>query len=557
MLCINKQKVLDIANFMLENKAYLADVAKEFNMSVRTAGKYVNSYLKEVDIDKYNEIRRAVKEDYFSKRKMIKNATDIFNYIIENKSSVTEQDLEKRNCCYITMKKYLRTECIRSAYSRIDEIDDIVKDIYNVSSKSNTSRNVINDRIIMIADFVIENKATIKDAAVKFSYSERSIRGYLKHNLKNIDIVRFEKVSEIIDKNKKDACVNRVKKLSKEYYDYIIENNCTIANLAKNLDKNYACIAHYIKEGKEYYPEEYKKVIEINNCSRHKTDLIYQLLVVEKKSVKETEEILGFDIKEIRRRTYDSLRSRDKEKYSAVLKALKSNRKCNYIGIGNSRLEAANKLADCIIENNITIKEAASRLGITYCTAKSYISKVIKFKDDDKYRKVRNVITSIKPNHKPRKRVKSYCRVKSTEPSTEKIKSKSIEKVKAVNNNITGKCKNTSKVKHLNDSVSKVIKPKEVTKKKVNLNSTKSKNIKVKSLKNKKAKTNNNVITLRKLNISLDEQRDIANKLAKIMEERNVNVYEASDILCVDVDLAKKCLFNNSDALDSLIYSIL
>jgi len=64
MLCINKQSVLDTA--------------------------------------KYNEIKKALNTNDFSKRKMSKNVTDIFDYIFNNKATL--DDLAEKNCFYAILK---------------------------------------------------------------------------------------------------------------------------------------------------------------------------------------------------------------------------------------------------------------------------------------------------------------------------------------------------------------------------------------------------------------------------------------------------------------------
>lgn len=537
MLHLNKQKVLDIANFMLENKAYLADIAKEFNMSIRTAGKYVNEYLKEVDENKYNELKKSLKTNDFSKRKISKNATDIFDYILDNKDKVTLEDLAEKNCCCTTLKKYLRNPYLKSIYPRFNEMKQVADKLILDGSGAVSRKNSISNKILKLADYVIKYKASITDVSKEFNLSERSVREYLKHTLKGIDEEKYYKVNSILEENKK---VNRRKKvisLSKKYYDYIIEHHCKISTLARNLNLTYGNVHYYIFAGRIYYPNEFKEVIKINNEDKEKTDLIYELLVTEGLSVEETENILGFNVKEIRRRTYDCIKHKDIDKYNAIRKALNINCKRTVTGITESRIENANKLADHIIENNLTVKDAAKDLGIRYCTAKRYISEVIKLSDKEKYDKVIN--SRALGNSKVRTNHKNIVNKRSLKEVAKAPSEDTIKAIKPVNKDNVIKLDTINKeelVTVTKVKKTKVSKPRKTT---------------------KSNKQNTNKALLAKVNLPLDKQKEIAEQLVSIMEDRNVNIYGASDILCIDIELAKKCMYNNPDVVERLLYNIL
>ena len=55
--------------------------------------------------------------------------------------------------------------------------------------------------ILLVADYYIENKSTMRECAKHFGVGKSTIHNYLHKNLAKIDFVKFEKVSAISQLN--------------------------------------------------------------------------------------------------------------------------------------------------------------------------------------------------------------------------------------------------------------------------------------------------------------------------------------------------------------------
>lgn len=63
-------------------------------------------------------------------------------------------------------------------------------------------RNYINERVISLAEYIVETKSTVRSAAKKYGISKSTVHKDVAFRLKNIDSYLFEEVRKVLDNNR-------------------------------------------------------------------------------------------------------------------------------------------------------------------------------------------------------------------------------------------------------------------------------------------------------------------------------------------------------------------
>ncbi len=63
-------------------------------------------------------------------------------------------------------------------------------------------RDYISERVITLADYIIENKTTVRDTAKKFCISKSTVHKDVTERLYHIDRIKFNLVKPILAENK-------------------------------------------------------------------------------------------------------------------------------------------------------------------------------------------------------------------------------------------------------------------------------------------------------------------------------------------------------------------
>lgn len=62
----------------------------------------------------------------------------------------------------------------------------------------------VDTRAVMLAEYIIENKATVRSAAKHFGISKSTVHMDVSHRLENINYSLFKQVRKILDINKQE-----------------------------------------------------------------------------------------------------------------------------------------------------------------------------------------------------------------------------------------------------------------------------------------------------------------------------------------------------------------
>ena len=63
-------------------------------------------------------------------------------------------------------------------------------------------KDYISDRVITLAEYIVENKATVRKAAKKFGISKSTVHKDVTQRLEDIDLSLYRSVKNILDTNK-------------------------------------------------------------------------------------------------------------------------------------------------------------------------------------------------------------------------------------------------------------------------------------------------------------------------------------------------------------------
>ena len=127
----NIKKILEVANYIVKNKATVKQVMEEFNLSKKTVLNYINVYLKEMGeadttyLELYNEVKSVMKNnEHLGKINGGKTGSRGYHYTDFEIMEVAETIIE-RNMTLKEASEYFDIP-ISTIYDRITNIDDNV-----------------------------------------------------------------------------------------------------------------------------------------------------------------------------------------------------------------------------------------------------------------------------------------------------------------------------------------------------------------------------------------------------------------------------------------------
>lgn len=81
--------------------------------------------------------------------------------------------------------------------------------------KQEKLQKMIEQRALEIADYIVDTKCTIRQAASHFGYSKSTIDVDVNDRLKSIDNGRYQKVREVLEVNKEERALRGGMQLAK------------------------------------------------------------------------------------------------------------------------------------------------------------------------------------------------------------------------------------------------------------------------------------------------------------------------------------------------------
>ena len=73
------------------------------------------------------------------------------------------------------------------------------------------------ERCVMLATYLIENKATVRAVAKKFGISKSTVHKDITHNLKNVNATLYEQAKVILETNKSERHLRGGEATKKKY----------------------------------------------------------------------------------------------------------------------------------------------------------------------------------------------------------------------------------------------------------------------------------------------------------------------------------------------------
>lgn len=68
--------------------------------------------------------------------------------------------------------------------------------------EANLLRDYISDRVITLAEYIVENKSTVRSAAKKFGVSKSTVHKDMSERLRTINRDMWQQVHSVLEKNK-------------------------------------------------------------------------------------------------------------------------------------------------------------------------------------------------------------------------------------------------------------------------------------------------------------------------------------------------------------------
>lgn len=99
--------------------------------------------------------------------------------------------------------------------------------LYKNSIGVNVLKDYISERVISLAEYIIETKATVRSTAKKFGISKSTVHKDVAFRLKNINSRLFEEARKVLDNNREtrhirggNATKEKYKKLAEKPSNY-------------------------------------------------------------------------------------------------------------------------------------------------------------------------------------------------------------------------------------------------------------------------------------------------------------------------------------------------
>lgn len=287
-----------MAAYIIENNVSSTEVAKHFNTSRSGVMQHIN-YLKDIDYELYKKAITVLKtvgkekQNKGSQKTKDEIKLEVANYIIKNKCTYVEASRHFGKCDSLA-RKY-----VASLEKEYPEIYKTAKEVAKEASKialreaskkgteklskiyKETGFSTNPEKQNEVANWIIDNNATIKQTAERFNVLEKTISKTLRE-LEKRDNKLYLKVSEISRKAAAEAkkAINRYTLIQDEKDD-VVEQKINDAN--KMLKK----IAWFKNNLKHEDVIKCKVIIEVEVERRDKTITTIEKEVVKKCVVKD------------------------------------------------------------------------------------------------------------------------------------------------------------------------------------------------------------------------------------------------------------------------------
>ena len=197
---MDKVKILEVIKYTIENKATINEICNEFNISRRTAQKYLNFDLNQItdesNLKEMKELLKKIKED--NEKKSLKDV-NMIDVVLDMTNNLLTKEIaaKKYNISISKISKYIQSldqnnEILINYKNSRKKLEKIGKIVGGLNSKRNP--NNTDFEALEIAETMINNGLTIDEASIVFKQPRSTIYETLKRiNDENI-LIQLDKL---------------------------------------------------------------------------------------------------------------------------------------------------------------------------------------------------------------------------------------------------------------------------------------------------------------------------------------------------------------------------
>lgn len=291
----------------------------------------------------------------------------------ENNKNITTNDVKEKFNISITQTHYY----IRKIRQYDDELYHKIRKILQITPKDYSKNK--KPLYEVIAKYIINNNVSYQDTAINFDISINKVYNHVR----NCRLMRPQLYKEL-----KETLYSQ-----KEYIkmaNYVIENNASkdeVINTFKITTSQISSRLLYLKKNNINLYKKIKKIWKETKTT--KGELYAQYIIKNQTTYKQTADHFNTTDNNIRVTIYN-LKKTNKDLYNQVIKSI--TRKIHKHKFKNKE----EKIANYIINNNSTYKQAANYFGTSYSNIEMIINRRLKNKNYSLYKEVKNNMTLLK-----------------------------------------------------------------------------------------------------------------------------------------------------------------
>lgn len=174
----------------------------------------------------------------------------------------TYEELAKYLCIDIKRVK----ETLNKATGRTAELirkHRIIINSYDESDDSLNIENAADERVVDLANYIINNNASIRKAAKEFEISKTSVGEYMNDRLPKISIKLYKQVFEILMSHKSLSVQHKSRRVEVSEEIKLLKQGMNITEISKTMDKSFSSIQRDLANRTETLcPKVHQKIKE-------------------------------------------------------------------------------------------------------------------------------------------------------------------------------------------------------------------------------------------------------------------------------------------------------
>jgi transposase len=257
LTCALKEKILEIAEYMLETGESVKNTGEKFGVSRTTLYNYFNDYLPEIDNEMYLKVQAVLSRPISNE-----TALEIAKYRIEHKATYSELS-EKFGFSENQISYFFR--------HRLKLLDN---KLYTQIQLINEETKQNQEKILEIAKYQIEHRSSYSELAEIFGISKGTVEKYLNERLPEIDEILYNQL--FLKRKKSEFLDKRVLTIAK----YRLETGETYAEIAEKFNLSESCVYNYLHNLLPQIDEELysrlgikkQKTLDVSEIARYKLE---------------------------------------------------------------------------------------------------------------------------------------------------------------------------------------------------------------------------------------------------------------------------------------------